>query len=117
MRINQESPAEPMKKKAHNICICPLPPWGQIKQLAAEREELIHHTSQSFTPEALLLAMVAILSCQVRGTLGETYWAYVPDPSLFTLCLGMIPESRYLPTTLLFWGAQTPVTSSISGPF
>jgi hypothetical protein len=26
--------------------------------------------------------MVGILSCQVHGTLGETYWAYVPDPSI-----------------------------------
>jgi hypothetical protein len=26
--------------------------------------------------------MVAILSCQVHGTLGETNWAYVPDPPI-----------------------------------
>jgi hypothetical protein len=69
-----------MKKKAHNTHISPLPSWDQIKWLVAEGEELLHHTSQSLTPKDLLLAMVAIFSCQVHGTLGESYWAYIPDP-------------------------------------
>jgi hypothetical protein len=75
---DQEPPAQPVKKKARNTRASPLPSWGQIKRLAAEGKELLCGTSQSLTPEALLLARVAILCCQVRGTSGETYWAYVP---------------------------------------
>jgi hypothetical protein len=73
MRVDQESPAQPLKKKARNTDTSPLPSWGQIKRLAAEGEELLHRTLPSLTPGALLLAM---FSCQVRGTLGKTYWAY-----------------------------------------
>jgi hypothetical protein len=76
MKIDQEPPAQLVKKRACSTRISPLPSWGQIKQLAAKGEDLLHHTSQFLTPEALLLAMVAILSCQVHGTSGETYWAY-----------------------------------------
>jgi hypothetical protein len=50
--------------------------------LATEGEELLRGTSQPQTLEALFLAMVIILSCQVCGTSGETYWAYFPDSSI-----------------------------------
>jgi hypothetical protein len=85
MRLDQESPEQPVKRKVSNTHTSPLPSLGQIKWLAAEGEELLHCTSKSLTPGALLLAMVAILSCQVHGTLGETYWVYVPDPPVVHL--------------------------------
>jgi hypothetical protein len=66
-------------KKAHNTHASPLPTWSQVKKLTTEGEDLLRHTSQPQTSEALLLAMVTILSCQVCGTSGETYWAYFPD--------------------------------------
>jgi hypothetical protein len=50
-------------RKAHNTHASPLPTWGQVKKLATEGEELLRHTTQPQTLEALFLAMVAILSC------------------------------------------------------
>jgi hypothetical protein len=38
MRIDQESPAQSMKKKECNTHISPLPSWGRIKWLEAEGE-------------------------------------------------------------------------------
>jgi hypothetical protein len=69
-------------KKACNTHASPLPTWGQVKKLATESKLLLQHTTQPQTSEALFLAMVAILSCQVCGISGETYWAYFPNPPI-----------------------------------
>jgi hypothetical protein len=51
----------------------PLPTWGQIKNLTTKDKKLLQHTSQPQTSEALFLALITILSCQVCGTSGKTY--------------------------------------------
>jgi hypothetical protein len=88
-------------KQAHNTHTSPLPTWGQIKKLATEGKELLRHVSQPQTSEALFLAMVTILPCQVCGTSGHTSLILL----FFILHHGMTPTSRFLPMILLYWGA------------
>ncbi|KAM7099542.1 endogenous retrovirus group K member 25 Env polyprotein-like [Molossus nigricans] len=60
------------------------PTWGQLKKLTQEAEKTLQRTRQPFTPANLLLAMMAVVTCQVNIAYAEnfTYWAYVPNPPL-----------------------------------
>jgi hypothetical protein len=116
MRIIQRLLPRPIKK-ACNTHASPLPSWGQVKRLATEGKELLLHTLQLQTSEALFLAMVAILSCQVCGISRETIIEYTsPIPLFFILHQGMIPASRFLLMILLYWGALTLPRFLINGP-
>ena len=61
------------------------PTWGQIKRLTQEAEKTFVKAGQPLNPTNLLLAMMAVVTCQVfAGVLASnhTYWAYVPNPPL-----------------------------------
>ena len=60
------------------------PTWGQMKRLTQEAEKTVMKVGQPLNPTNLLLAMMAVLTCQVIGVSASnhTYWAYIPNPPL-----------------------------------
>lgn len=57
-KINLSSQQAQSTKKAL------FPTWGQIKKLTSEAETLVSAGGHQPTPEALFLAMLALLACQ-----------------------------------------------------
>ncbi|XP_070283037.1 endogenous retrovirus group K member 6 Env polyprotein-like [Myotis yumanensis] len=57
------------------------PTWGQVKRLCQEGERLVTAHGKPCTSSTLFVAMLAILTAQVKG-LNYTYWAYIPNPPL-----------------------------------
>ena len=60
------------------------PTWGQMKRLTQEAEKTLMKVGQPLNPTNLLLAMMAVVTCQVIGVSASnhTYWAYIPNPPL-----------------------------------
>ena len=56
--------------------------WGQLKSLSQKSEQKLLHTQTPKTPETMLLAMVALISCAVTGADADLYWTCVPNPPL-----------------------------------
>ena len=54
--------------------------WGQLKSPSQKSEQKLLHTQTPKTPETMLLAMVALVSCAVTGADADLYWTYVPNP-------------------------------------
>ena len=55
-----------------------------MKKLTQEAEKKLMKAGQPLNPTNLLLAMMAVVTCQVIGVLASnhTYWAYIPNPPL-----------------------------------
>ena len=68
------------------------PTWGQMKRLTQEAKKTLMKAGQPLNPTNLLLAMMAVVTCQVIGVLASnhTYWAYIPNP----LSIYLIPISK-----------------------
>lgn len=80
-KMNLSSPQQAQSTKKASF-----PTWGQIKKLTSEAETLVSARGHQPTPEALFLAMLALLSCQVPfANANFSYWAYFPDPPLLHL--------------------------------
>ena len=62
-----------------------IPTWGQIKTLCHQAQGIASLQGSSTSPEKVLTAMLALLSCQVgvSSPTPENYWAYFPDPPTF----------------------------------
>ena len=60
------------------------PTWGQMQRLTQEAEKTLMKAGQPLNPTNLLLAMMAVVTCQVIGVSASnhTYWAYIPNPPL-----------------------------------
>lgn len=58
------------------------PTWGQVKALCHSARRSVLTQGVALTPETLLLAMLAIISCQVLGASATAYWSYLPDPPI-----------------------------------
>ena len=60
------------------------PTWGQMKRLTQEAEKTLMNVGQPLNPTNLLLATMAVVTCQVIGisASNHTYWAYRPNPPL-----------------------------------
>ena len=60
------------------------PRWGQMKRLTQEAEKTLVKVGQPLNLTNLLLAMMALVTCQVIGVLAinHTYWVYIPNPPL-----------------------------------
>nr|XP_042091086.1 endogenous retrovirus group K member 19 Env polyprotein-like [Ovis aries] len=58
--------------------------WGQLKKLTQEAEKTLQKAGQPLNPTNLLLAMMAVVTCQVMyvEATNYTYWAYIPNPPL-----------------------------------
>ena len=62
-----------------------LPSWRQIKTLTNQAENLVSQQGMPWSPENLLITMLALLACMspARARLtNHTYWAYLPKPPL-----------------------------------
>ncbi|XP_040123113.1 endogenous retrovirus group K member 19 Env polyprotein-like [Oryx dammah] len=68
-----------MKRPRHNA---PFPTWAQMKNLSRQAEDTLLMTNSEVTPEKLLLAMMAVLTCASGVSGNYTYWAYIPNPPL-----------------------------------
>jgi hypothetical protein len=58
-----------------------IPTWRQIKALSTKGKNVLGYTGKPITPENLVLAMVAILTC-TSAVSGQVYWAFLPHPPL-----------------------------------
>ncbi|KAM8804029.1 endogenous retrovirus group K member 6 Env polyprotein-like [Rhynchonycteris naso] len=60
------------------------PSWEQLKKLSKEAEKVLNRINQPLSPANLLLAMMAVITCQVSMVHANnyTYWAYLPNPPL-----------------------------------
>ncbi|XP_048654251.1 endogenous retrovirus group K member 25 Env polyprotein-like [Marmota marmota marmota] len=60
------------------------PTWRQMKRLTQEDEKPLQKANQPLNPVNLLLAMLAVINCQVSSVSAHSfaYWAYVPNPPL-----------------------------------
>ena len=58
------------------------PTWGQMKRLTQEAEKTLMKVGQPLNPTNLLLAMIAVMTCQVTDVSASkhTYWAYIHNP-------------------------------------
>lgn len=61
-----------------------LPTWGQLKKLTQEAEKTLVNAGPPLNPTNWLLAMMAVVTCQVMyaQAIEYTYGAYVPNPPL-----------------------------------
>ena len=57
----------------------PFPTWAQMKNLSRRAEDALLMTNSEATPEKLLLAMMAVLTCASGVSSNYTYWAYIPN--------------------------------------
>ncbi|XP_048666522.1 protein-L-isoaspartate O-methyltransferase domain-containing protein 2 isoform X2 [Marmota marmota marmota] len=72
------------------------PTWGQMKKLTQEAEKTLQKANQSLNPVDLLLAMLAVINCQVSIVSAHSfaYWACVPNPPLIRSVSWGEPEVR-----------------------
>ena len=60
------------------------PTWGQMKRLTQEAEKTLMKVGQPLNPANLLLATMAVVTCQVIdvSASNHTYCIYIPNPPL-----------------------------------
>ena len=85
------------------------PTWGQMKRSTQEAEKTLMKVGQPLNPTNLLLAMMAVVTCQVfAGVLASnhTYWAYVPNPPLVRAVSWGEPEVQVCTNETAFFPCQ-----------
>ena len=84
------------------------PTWGQMKRLTQEVEKTLVKVGQPLNPTNLLLAMMAVVTCQVIGVLASnhTYWAYIPNPPLVRAVSWGEPEVQVCTSETAFFPHQ-----------
>ena len=85
-----------------------VPTWGQLKHLAQQAEELIERGSHEATHMVMFVAMLAVLTCQLRPSSAEkVHWVYLPNPPSFQPVDWMNePIHVFVNDTLLLGGAS-----------
>ena len=84
------------------------PTWGQMKKLTQEAEKTLVKAGQPLNPTNLLLAMMAVATCQVIGVSASnhTYWAYIPNPPLVRAVSWGEPEVQVCTSETAFFPRQ-----------
>ena len=82
--------------------------WGQMKRLTQEAEKTLMKVGQPLNPTNLLLAMMAVVTCQVIGVSASnhTYWAYIPNPRLVRAVSWGEPEVQVCTSETAFFPRQ-----------
>ena len=69
----------PRKRSAFSTRTTNPPTWGQIKHLTGEAKKVVLEQGAMINPGNLLVAMLAIIACQVTGGMAaglkDAYWA------------------------------------------
>ena len=89
-----------------------LPSWGQIKTLTNKAENLISQQRMPWSPENLLVAMLACPSPAQAEPIIHTYWAFIPNHPL----LQVTEWTERGPTVLTNDSIQMPSRWRIKGP-
>ena len=84
------------------------PIWGQMKRLTQEAEKTLMKAGQPLNPTNLLLAMMAVVTCQVISVSASnhTYWAYIPNPPLVRAVSWGEPEVQVCTNETAFFPCQ-----------
>ncbi|XP_029419925.1 uncharacterized protein LOC115070575 [Nannospalax galili] len=69
------------KHRHHQKKLSP-PTWGQLNALTSKARSVVNHTGKELTPEHLLLAMCALITCTSAAETEVIYCAHVPNPPL-----------------------------------
>ena len=81
-RVSSMTLEEPMRK-CH--CLNPYSTWAQVKNMTRQAEQTLKNTGTPLTPDKLLLAMLAVLSCFSGVSAEYVYWAYISNPPLLSI--------------------------------
>ena len=65
-----------------------VPPWGQLKHLTQQAEELIERGRHEATPMVMVAATLAVLACQPRPSSAEFVGLICLIRLLFSLLIG-----------------------------